>query len=174
MAELLLKSNGSGRAHTVPRIDLTPMVDLGFLLITFFMMTTTMNKPKAMDIQMPYKGPEESTIAFFESSAITLIPASNHAIYYYEGIFKPGVPFKMVADAAALRTVIQNKEKELSKRVKPAERDLQVLIKSHPASTVNDIVALFDEMNISGVKYYAMVDINADESSVIDKGNKTP
>lgn len=171
MAEFLLKSNGSGRAHVVPRIDLTPMVDLGFLLITFFMMTTTMNKPKAMDIQMPYDGPAESGTAFFESSAITLIPAANHAIYYYEGIFNANVPLKKAADIEALRKVIQNKEKDLVKRARPAERDLQVLIKSHHSSTVNDIVALFDEMDISGVKHYAMVAINAAESSRIDKGN---
>jgi biopolymer transport protein ExbD len=174
MAELLLKSNGSGRAHIVPRIDLTPMVDLGFLLLTFFIMTTTMKKTNAMDIQMPYNGPEASGTAFLESSAITLIPAGNHIIYYYEGIFNPDISFKKAMDIETLRTVIQNKKRDLMKRVRPNERDLQVLIKSHPASTVNDIVALFDEMNISGVKYYAMVAINPDEASKIDKGNAAP
>ncbi len=54
MAEIQV-SGKHGRKAATPRIDFTPMVDLGFLLITFFMMTTTMSAPKAMDISMPYK-----------------------------------------------------------------------------------------------------------------------
>jgi biopolymer transport protein ExbD len=169
MAEILLKQNGSGRAHIMPRIDLTPMVDLGFLLITFFMMTTTMGKPKRLDIQMPSTQHTEAPTAFYESSAITLMPAKNHVVYYYEGLFNPAIPLKEVSSMEALRQVLQNKEKALRQRAKPAERDIQVLIKSHATSTVNDIVALFDEMRISNISYYAMVDITPEESSLIDK-----
>jgi biopolymer transport protein ExbD len=71
------------------RVDLTPMVDLGFLLITFFMYTTTMSKPKTMQINMPYKDdvvkPEEET-KIKESTAMTILLSKDHRIYYYEGI----------------------------------------------------------------------------------------
>src|ERR1700743_1155234 len=71
------------------RIDLTPMVDLGFLLITFFMYTTTLAKPKTMEINMPYKDPnlkEEEKNKIKESVALTILLSKNHKIYYYEGM----------------------------------------------------------------------------------------
>lgn len=169
MADLLVKSNGRGNNKIAPRIDLTPMVDLGFLLITFFMMTTTMAKPKAMDVQMPSKEHDSNPPKFYETSAITLMPASNHTIYYYEGIFNAFVPLKKISNIEALRAILATKEKALSHREKPAERDIQVLIKSHSSSTVNDIIALLDEMKISNVKFYAMVDIDTEEAAMIDK-----
>src|SRR3954464_1053579 len=71
------------------RIDLTPMVDLGFLLITFFMFTTTLAKPKTMEINMPYKDPnlkEEEKNKLKASAAMTVLLSKNHRVYYYEGI----------------------------------------------------------------------------------------
>jgi len=169
MAELLLKSNKSGHSKPAPRIDLTPMVDLGFLLITFFMMTTTMAQPKAMDIQMPSKERDPNPPEYYETSAITLMPAAHHSIYYYEGIFNPDTPLKKVTDISSLRKMLADKELSLQNRQKPAERDIQVIIKSHASSTVQDIVALLDEMRISNIKYYAMVDMDAAESELINQ-----
>src|SRR5260221_7175096 len=71
------------------RIDLTPMVDLGFLLITFFMYTTTLAKPKTMEINMPYKDPnmkQEEQNKVKESVALTVLLSKSDRVYYYEGI----------------------------------------------------------------------------------------
>jgi len=176
MAELLLKPGSSGRTAVAPRIDLTPMVDLGFLLLTFFMTTTTMSRPKAMDVQMPYDGPEPSTTAFYESSAITLMPASRHAVYYYEGLFDPAVPLKKAASVEALRKVLHDKAQLLRQRARPEERKLQVLIKAHPDAKAADIIGLLDEMSIEAVPVYAMVDLTPGETAVINRqeGSATP
>jgi biopolymer transport protein ExbD len=173
MAELLLKSGKGSRSKDAPRIDLTPMVDLGFLLITFFMLTTTMSKTNAMDIQMPAKVPVKSPTAFYESSAITLIPAANHSIYYYEGIFDPNKPLKVAKDIEDVRKILQRKKAVLKNRIKVEERDLQVLIKANNDATCSDIVALFDEMNILAIKYYAMVDIGGEEKVQIDQNSRS-
>src|ERR1039458_5055987 len=96
MAEMEVKSGGEKKGPGVKkgkklstRIDLTPMVDLGFLLITFFMFTTTLAKPKTMEINMPYKDPNmkiEDQNKIKKSVALTVLLSKNHRIYYYEGI----------------------------------------------------------------------------------------
>src|SRR5687768_5160335 len=71
------------------RIDLTPMVDLGFLLITFFMFTTTLAKPKGMTINMPFDDPNmlpEDRTKVKADAALTVLLGKEHRIYYYEGI----------------------------------------------------------------------------------------
>src|ERR1044072_1015913 len=71
------------------RIDLTPMVDLGFLLITFFMYTTTLAKPKTMQINMPYKDEklqEKDQSKVKKSTALTILVSKDHRLYTYEGI----------------------------------------------------------------------------------------
>jgi biopolymer transport protein ExbD len=145
------------------------MVDLGFLLITFFMMTTTMSKPKAMDIQMPSKQPTQKPTVWYESSAITLLPAGNHRFFYYEGIFSPDKPLKMAASITGLRKVLQHKQNSIRNRSNLKERDLQVLIKPDADASFSDIVALFDEMHILAINSYAMVDISQEETAMIQQ-----
>ena len=65
------------------RVDFTPMVDLGFLLITFFMLTTSMNKPQVMDINMPIKDPTVENQAVAASQAITVILTKDDKVVYY-------------------------------------------------------------------------------------------
>jgi biopolymer transport protein ExbD len=93
MSEVNTESSGSkkgkkkGAKKVSTRIDFTPMVDLGFLLITFFMLTTTMIKPQTMEIAMPSKDkvPEEEQTKVKASRAITIILGENNKVYYYEG-----------------------------------------------------------------------------------------
>src|SRR5690606_24999279 len=76
-----------GKGKGTPRVDLTPMVDLNLLLITFFMLATTLSKPKAMEINMPFKEDKvESQSKVKESAALTILLGKDHKIWYYEGI----------------------------------------------------------------------------------------
>ncbi|MBS1688343.1 MAG: biopolymer transporter ExbD [Bacteroidetes bacterium] len=157
------------------RIDLTPMVDLGFLLITFFMYTTTLAKPKTMQINMPYKDPNilDST-KVKNSTALTILLSKNHRIYYYEGIgddptnppkvevtgfkAKGGIRDEIISKIKAVNTLKQQ-------GVLTAKDETTVLIKPDSTSTYSDLVNILDEMNINDVKTYAIVDI-----SPVDQG----
>lgn len=144
------------------RVDLTPMVDLGFLLITFFIFTTTMSQPSAMQLFLPKDtdNPEEQNKAK-ESGALTLIPSKDRVIYYYEGQLLPdGSNFKS-SNFKEIREVILNK-----KRSTNAE-DLVIVIKAAPQSKFRDVVDILDEMTIDDIKRYAMVDISDSEKQLV-------
>jgi biopolymer transport protein ExbD len=144
------------------RVDLTPMVDLGFLLITFFIFTTTMSQPTAMRLYLPQDTdkPEEQN-KLKASGALTLLLGKNDKVYYYEGELAPdGANFK-TANFKDIREVIINKKKSTV----PA--DFMVVIKPDPESTYKNAVDALDEMTINDVKRYAMVDIFDVENKLI-------
>ena len=153
------------------RIDLTPMVDLGFLLITFFMYTTTMSKPKTMEINMPYKDPkikEEEQTKVKESTALTILLSKNHRVYYYEGIGSDGdkppkVEVTYFKAKGGIRDEIIKKQQDvqqlIASGVLTAKDQTTVLIKPDSTSTYDDLINILDEMSINDVRIYAIVDI---------------
>lgn len=153
------------------RIDLTPMVDLGFLLITFFMYTTTMSKPKTMEINMPYKDEnmqKDDQNKVKESTAMTILLSKDHRVYYYEGIGSDATKppelkvtgFK--ADKGIRDAIIAKKkmveDMKRSGALSPKDQ-ATILIKPDDNSTYEDLVNILDEMSINDVKVYAVVDI---------------
>lgn len=144
------------------RVDLTPMVDLGFLLITFFIFTTTMSQPTAMKLFLPKDAdkPEEQNKAK-ESGALTLLLGNNEGVFYYEGQLDPtGSNFKS-STVKLIRDVIIDK-----KRRTPID-DLVIVIKPGVESTYKDVVNILDEMTINDIKRYAMVDISEGEAQLV-------
>ena len=137
------------------RVDLTPMVDLGFLLITFFIFTTTMSSPTAMKLNLPKdtdKPDEQNKLK--ESAALTVMPSKANYIYYYEGLD----PSKLQqSDWKKIRDVILDKKR----RADP--KDFMVIIKPTQDATYKNTVDMLDEMKIDDVKRYALVDITPDE-----------
>lgn len=159
------------------RIDLTPMVDLGFLLITFFMYTTTLAKPKTMEINMPYKDPnmkEEEKNKIKESVALTILLSKNHRVYYYEGMATdpnkpPDLKVTSFAQKGGIRDEIIAKKKAVDDMKRAGtlgpKDETTVLIKPDTTSTYSDLVNMLDEMSINDIKVYAIIDI-----SDIDQG----
>lgn len=178
MAEMEVADKGGKKGPGVKkgkklstRVDLTPMVDLGFLLITFFMLTTTLNKPKTMEINMPYKDeiiPEEDETKIKESTALTVLLSKKHRIYYYEGMATdpetpPDVKVTGFKPEKGIRDVIINKMKaveDLKRAGQLTAKDkTTILIKPDTTSTYEDLVNILDEMAINDVRVYAIVDI---------------
>src|SRR5205809_6654591 len=74
------------------KIDMTPMVDLAFLLLTFFILTTTLNKPQTMELTMPEKPKNEEKLPEVnEKKVVTLILGANNKVYWYHGITDPKI-----------------------------------------------------------------------------------
>ncbi|MEN9299507.1 MAG: hypothetical protein RLZZ429_1820 [Bacteroidota bacterium] len=144
------------------RVDLTPMVDLGFLLITFFIFTTTMSQPTAMKLFLPKDAdnPEDQNKAK-ESGVITLLLGKDNNVFYYEGQLAPdGSNFKS-STFKEIRNVL------LEKKARTNEKDLVVVLKPSSESTYKNVVDILDEMTINVLKRYALVDISATEEQLV-------
>ena len=150
------------------KIDMTPMVDLGFLLITFFMLTTTLSKPKAMELVMPDKK-EDDTVKQPEvkcSSAITIVLGKDNKVFWYECPDEAvgGVPQMNETDFSAngIRKVLIKKGKEIG------QDKFVAVIKPLDSSKYVDMVNILDEMKITGTKRYAIVDVTEDDKKLTE------
>ncbi len=200
MAEVNTEGGGKkkGKKHKTKkqstRIDLTPMVDLGFLLITFFMLTTTLSKPQTMEINMPVKDQNAEDTKVKASTAMTVILSKNDRIFYYFGIPEEGQELKMevtnfgdngirkllleknapqIAAIKPLKAKFENKEitegeyRKAAIGIKGSPNALVVLIKSDDKSKYKNLVDILDEMNICNIGKYAIVDISPVEQDLI-------
>ncbi|MGQ0739368.1 MAG: ExbD/TolR family protein [Bacteroidota bacterium] len=179
------------------RVDMTPMVDLGFLLITFFVFTATMSSPTTLDLNMPkdVDDPTKKT-EVKESAVLTVLLGKDNHIYYYEGpleVTEGKNNFKS-STYKEIRQVIINKKNEVKKNFNEAKADpkacedekkaakkrgdpnwekacedidFMVIIKPSPNATYKNTVDILDEMTINQVKRYAMVKVLKEEMELI-------
>ena len=153
------KKTGFGQAkrHSL-RIDMTPMVDLGFLLITFFIYTSTIREPSSMSLIMPDEQGPPTKIK--QSGALTLIPGEDQKVYYYEGEFEEGK--LKTSTIREVRRVI------VDKKARTPVNDLVITIKPSKYSNYRTVVDVLDEMIISDVRRYALVKIAEAEEKQIN------
>jgi biopolymer transport protein ExbD len=168
------------------RVDMTPMVDLGFLLITFFIFTTTMSSPTTMDLYMPKDtDKEEEQNKAKESGALTIMLSKNNVVYYYEGQLLPdGSNFKTGTFKQIREEIIKKKksvidahqhddgckkiwDKNEGDQKSCLDRDLVIVIKPGEEATYKNTVDILDEMTINNIKRFAMVDLFEAEVALI-------
>jgi biopolymer transport protein ExbD len=148
------------------RVDLTPMVDLGFLLITFFIFTTTMSRPKAMQLNLPYDKNSETEMPVNEDKILSLILSDNH-IYYYKGSLHNNM---QVTDYSpnGLRNLLMHEEARLQATYGKTTGSL-VLIKPTDNANYSEVIKTIDEMLINAVPSYMLLDADKnDELAVKD------
>ena len=152
------KKKRSKEAST--RVDLTPMVDLAFLLVTFFMMTTTFSKPQTMEINMPVKSTTGETSDTKASQTMTLILGENDKVFWFKG----------TPDTANFSTTdySPNGLRRILIDINKSTKDLTCIIKPTDKSNYRNMVDALDEMSIIGIKRYALVsDFAPDETKKI-------
>ena len=173
-------SGGGGGKHKKVRgkkmstnVDMTPMVDLGFLLISFFMLTTSLSKPVAMNLSMPVKPKvEDKPQDVPESKVLNIICDKDNTIWYYEGFVAAGLK-KTNYSPEGIRDVILDKQKVVDakwKKDKNGDTQTICLIKLTDDANYNNMVDVLDEMDITHTKVYAIQAVNKLELEAIANG----
>jgi biopolymer transport protein ExbD len=202
MAEIIDGGGGGGGKHQKkrakkgrPHMDMTPMVDLAFLLLTFFILATTLSKPKTMEIIYPKEEKDEKlqTKVADELATTLLIGEGDEQIFYYTGKFKPDSTQLILTNFSkdGFRTVMLDKNKrfydqvqELKKRKSTGEIN-DSLYKKFYSKVVDDSLAPFvivktiektkyrhvvnavDELNITDVRKRAIMDMGESEAIAV-------
>ncbi|MBI1769325.1 MAG: biopolymer transporter ExbD [Bacteroidetes bacterium] len=159
------KKGGKVRSKkTSTRIDMTPMVDLAFLLLTFFILTTTLSKPQTMEITMPEKLKKEDVqTEVNEKKVLTCVLGSDDKVYWYIGITEPQAK-KADFSKDGIRKVLLQKNAEI--------REMIVLIKASDESKYKNMVDILDEMTICNIKRYAIVDITSADKDIVKEASQ--
>ncbi len=145
------KSKHLGRAIG---IDMTPMVDLGFLFITFFIFTTSISEPTSMPLNMPKKG---APIDVPESKTLNIIVGKQNKIIAYEGMWPHGAGL-MQTDLKEVGNIVRNKQQVIEKQQQGNSSEMVVIIKPLKTASYGGLVGVLDEMIINRVRLYAVVD----------------
>ncbi|MFA9289907.1 MAG: ExbD/TolR family protein [Solirubrobacteraceae bacterium] len=149
----------SKQKKVTPNIDMTPMVDLGFLLITFFIFTATLSQQTAMDISLPEGGNNNTTTKEVATLKIIL---SDKQLFIYENEDYKGIkpyPYKDIR-----KTINSFKDKFVDNGL---GKDFNVIIKPNAKANYKQTVDMLDEMIINGVKKYSLEDLDEAESILI-------
>ncbi|HEY3388736.1 MAG TPA: biopolymer transporter ExbD [Prolixibacteraceae bacterium] len=191
MSEVAQDNKGKKKGRTKKmstRVDFTPMVDLGFLLITFFMLATTLSKPQTMEVALPSKEKvtEADQTKVKASRAVTILLGKDNKVYYYEGTrendidpvliqtdFSPkGIRqflikknYEVMVKVRELRIEKESKklsDKEFEKRKDEIIGDKKapiIIIKGTEESSYKSLIDVLDEMAICNIGRYAIIDI---------------
>jgi len=181
MAELNTGDGGGGKGGKVrskkqnSKVDLTAMVDLAFLLITFFMLTTSLSKPQSMSLGLPDKDPKDKTedVKVDENRTMTVVLGENDKMFYYMGIINTPMTPKVIAYGKdGIRKELLKRKKEVlaysTAKGKP-DQGMIVIIKPGKKSTYKNVVDILDEMAISSIPTYTIVnDFLPEEQKLLD------
>lgn len=180
------KKGKKGRKEKkIPRIDMTPLVDLGFLLLTFFILTTTMSTPTTMPVVVPPKIKENQKDQvdppkIQESRLLTILLGKEDRVYYYIGSGQdekkpPEMQLTGFSKSGkGIRQTIIERIKDVRQNPLIAEKDksIMILIKPMDDSKYKNMVDILDEMNILQQKNYALIPPSPVELEMVKKYNE--
>lgn len=208
MAEIVQDEGHKGKGKRKAKkhgthIDMTPMVDLACLLLTFFMLTTAFNKPKVMEIILPEKPKEnEKPPELDKDRALNILLVENDKVLWYVGLADPNKTLPVLTEADfskdGIRKVLLQRNKELFTRITKLNKDVTegklkiprdsiegrikrfykedkfgpiVLIKAADGVKYRNVVDIIDEMAITNIARYTLVDINPVEKMMVQAHN---
>jgi biopolymer transport protein ExbD len=140
-----------------PKVDLTAMVDLAFLLITFFMLTTSLSKPIAMDIALPDKGIDDPQEPVAASRTMTILLGKHNKVAWYMG--EPGKSRPNIEGLAQIRqSIINNKNMVAKNNIGDAKKMLFIIVKPTAGAKYKNLVDVMDELSIAKITAAPAID----------------
>ena len=189
MAELNTGDGGGGKGGKVrskkqnSKVDLTAMVDLAFLLITFFMLTTTLSKPQSMNLGLPDKDPDKDKnkdVKVDENRTMTILLGDNNKLVRYVGLLATpvsgGAPKDFVYGKDGIRKELLSRKEAVLQYTGNKDKGMIVIIKPSKKSKYKNLVDILDEMAIVNVPTYAIVnEFTPEETKLLgDSATATP
>jgi biopolymer transport protein ExbD len=135
------------------RLDMTPMVDVAFLLLTFFMLTTTMNRPQTMEINLP---PEKTTVEVAQSNLLTLRVKEDGTIYWN------------IANDPPVKVEYKELRKLMMQQM-AANPKLITLIKVDRKGKYHMMVDIMDEMNLANIQRFSLAPMLDADKAILAK-----
>jgi biopolymer transport protein ExbD len=159
-----------------PHVDLTAMVDLAFLLITFFMLTASLTKPQSMNLAMPEKAEKGDEAKVADNRTVTILLGTDNQLVWYLGQFEEPFdgPEVQTYGKDGIRNVLLEEKQRVLATTQDATKGLIVIIKPCDESNYRNLVDILDEMVITGVSQYAIVDISPAELGLLQEKGLYP
>jgi biopolymer transport protein ExbD len=151
----LAAPSGSRRKSTT--IDMTPMVDLAFLLLTFFVMTTTLSDPWVIRLDMPEKVISKQKPIKAEK-VLTLVLGAQNKIYWYIGVANGKAELTNFS-SSGVRKILSEKKTKI--------KNLHVLIKASDQSQYKNLIDVLDEMIIGHIERYTIVQMEKPDQELV-------
>ena len=177
------KKGGKVRSQKLnSKVDLTAMVDLAFLLITFFMLTTSLSKPQSMSLGLPDKDPTKDNVDMKvdENRTMTILLGDNNKLVYYVGLLATPIagPKDLTYGTDGIRKELLSRQKSVlaySAGLGKPKNGLIVIIKPSKKANYKNLIDILDEMAIVGVGdfgNYAIVPEFSPEEQKLLEGKK--
>lgn len=152
----------------MPRIDMTPMVDLGFLLITFFILTTSMTEKRVTKLVMPDDKGSPTDIK--QSHAVSVLVGDHGKVFVYNGKWEDAIAAQQVIESSydeyrGIGQMIRQKQQWLSAHDLEGRNALVLLIKPAPGASYKNLIDALDEATINDVQRYTIVEPDKDEKA---------
>ena len=145
--------------RSVLHIDMTPMVDLAFLLLTFFIMTTTLMKPFAIEVKQPIPDLHGQRTEVRAENVLNLVLGKNNKVYWYMGF--PGSETNTTDfSSSGIRELLTQKKATI--------KNLHVFIKASDQSRYQNTIDILDEMMITEIANYSMLALEPEDQALVD------
>jgi biopolymer transport protein ExbD len=158
--QIVAPSNGKSKKRSTA-IDMTPLVDLGFLLVTFFILTSAYAKPQAMPLQMP-KNQQNAKMPVYASGTISIFIGADDQVFYQQGLDKTLQRSNYAPEG--IRKVLMDKKRQSAEKC-------FVVVKATQQAKYKNLIDLLDEIKVMGITNFAITDLNDADKALLAQQN---